>query len=121
MNNKGQTLVFFVVLIPLILALFAFVIDSAYIVRGNTKLYGIAYSALDDVVNQGKDINKVKRVIKENDNNIKIIVLDRNGIELTNEITPIFGKIIGYDKYNLDVKLYTSYENGKYMIKEKGK
>lgn len=120
MNNKGQTLVFFVVLIPLILALFAFVIDSAYIVRGNTKLYGIAYSALGDTV-QGKDIDKVKKVIKENDNNIEIIVLDKNGIELTNEIPPIFGRIIGYDKYNLDVKLYTSYENGKYIIKEKGK
>lgn len=121
MNNKGQTLVLFVVLIPLFLALFAFVIDSAYIVRKDIELEGIATSSLKTVIKDGKSINEVKQVIKENDKNIKIISLDDSSIHLENKINPIFGKIVGYDKYNLEIELYGGYENGKLIIEEKGK
>ena len=121
MNNKGQTLVLFVVLIPLMLALFAFVIDSAYIVRKDTELEGIATSSLKSVIKDNKSISEVKQVIKKNDNNIEIISFDDSIIHLKNKINPIFGKVVGYDKYNLEVELYGGYENGKLIIEEKGK
>ena len=120
MNNKGQTLVLFVVLIPFILALFAFVIDSAYIVKEDTKLKSIATSSLKSL-NDNKNISDIKKIIKTNDNNIQIVVIDNNKIHLTNQIDPIFGKIVGYEKYNLDIELYSTFENGKLVIKEKGK
>lgn len=43
--------------------------------------------------------------------NIKIISLDDSSIHLENKINPIFGKIVGYDKYNLEIELYGGYEN----------
>ncbi len=121
MNNKGQTLVLFVVLIPFILALFAFVIDSAYIVRKDTELKGIATSSLKSIMKDNKNYNDIKKVIKTNDSNIEIISLDDSSIHLTNKIEPIFGKIVGYDKYNIEISLYGGYENNKLIIKEKGK
>lgn len=120
MNSKGQTLVLFVVLIPFILALFAFVIDSAYIVRKNTELYGIAKSSLRSVVVDNKSIASVREVILKNDDNIEIVSFDDSSIHLKNSVEPIFGKIVGYDKYNLETKLYGGYDNGEFRI-EKGK
>ena len=38
MNNKGQTLVLFIIFIPLLLILAAFVIDVGYIASEKTKL-----------------------------------------------------------------------------------
>ena len=60
-------------------------------------------------------------MIKENDKNIEIISKDNNSIHLMNKIVPIFGKIIGYDKYNLEVNLSGKIINGKLIIEEKGK
>lgn len=121
MNNKGQTLVLFVLLLPLIFAIFAFCFDSAYIARKNTELEGIATSSLKYIIENKKSFEEATSVIKENDENIKIIAIDENSIHLTNEIKPIFGKIIGYDKYNLEVKLTGNLINGKLIIEEKGK
>lgn len=121
MNNKGQTLVLFVVLIPFIMMLFAFVFDSAYISRKNTELEGIANSSLISIIKDNKSSEDVIKVIKENDKNIEIISIDNNSIHLMNKIDPIFGKIIGYDKYNLEVNLSGKLINGKLIIEEKGK
>ena len=121
MNNKGQTLVLFVVLIPLILMLFAFVFDSAYISRKDTELEGIATSSLKSVMESGASYEDVIKVIKENDENIEVISLDDNSIHLMNKIDPIFVKIIGYDKYNLEVSLSGKIIDGKLIIEEKGK
>lgn len=121
MNNKGQTLVLFVVLIPFILMLFAFVFDSAYISRKDTELEGIATSSLKALIENNKTSSDVVKVIKENDENIEVISIDNNSIHLMNKIDPIFGKIIGYDKYNLEVNLQGKIINGKLIIEEKGK
>lgn len=121
MNNRGQTLVLFVVFIPLILAIFAFVFDSAYIVRKNVELESIANSSLKAIMVNNKDREDVIRVIKENDENIEVVSLDDDSIHLINKINPIFGKIMGYDKYNLEVNLEGKEVIGKLIIEEKGK
>ena len=37
MNNKGQSLVFFVALIPLLFIIFAFIFDTSLIIRENNR------------------------------------------------------------------------------------
>ena len=46
MNNKGQTLVFFVALFPVILIIFAFVFDSAYMIMEKNKLNDISKTSI---------------------------------------------------------------------------
>ncbi len=121
MNNKGQTLVLFVALIPVMLILFAFIFDSSYIARKNSELEGIAKSSLRNVMENNNSWNEIKKVIKKNDKNIEIIEMTDNEIHLTNKIEPIFGKIIGFDKYSLEIDLVGTYQNGKLLIEEKGK
>lgn len=118
MNNKGQSLVLFVCLIPVIFALFAFVFDYSYMISKNTELEGIAKTSLRHVMNGDKPINKITEIIKKNDKNIEVEIT-YNSVHLTNELKPIFGKIIGLDKYNLDVKLVGTFKDNKLII-EKG-
>lgn len=120
MNNKGQTLVLFVVLLPVILILLAFVFDTAYMSMEKNKLNDIAKTSLKYVVKDNKDINEVKKVIKENDNKIKIEKITNNNVYLKKEIKPIFGQIIGFQKYSLKTNLYGKMEGNKLIIKEKG-
>lgn len=119
MNNKGQTLVLFVILLPLILILCAYAFDNTYIVIENNKLKNIA----DDSINylaSNESIEKVTKVIKSNDKNINIVFIDENNVHLKKEIEPIFGKIIGFDKYKLEVNRKGKISNGELVIEEKG-
>ena len=119
MNNKGQTLVLFVALLPLIFGLFAFVFDTAYIYSNNSKLSSIADSSLKSM--QTKNKEDVINVIRKNDKNIKVITLTSDEIDLETNLKPIFGSIIGLKDYKIKAQKQAKYENGKLIIEEKGK
>jgi len=120
MNNKGQTLVLFVVLLPVILILLAFVFDTAYMSMESNRLNDIAKTSVKYIVKDNKDINEVKTIIKKNDNDIKIEKITTNSVYLKKEIKPIFGQIIGFKKYKLETNIYGVLEGNKLIIKEKG-
>ena len=119
MNNKGQSLIMFVMLLPIILMLFAYIFDSAYIVSENNKLNEIAEKSLD-YLNNDKDIEKVKNYIYKNNKNINIVEINNNYIHLKNDIKPIFGQYVGYDYYYLEAEFVASFDNGVLRIEEKG-
>ena len=54
MNNKGQTLVLFVVLLPVILILLAFVFDTAYMSMESNRLNDIAKTSVKYIVKDNK-------------------------------------------------------------------
>ena len=121
MNNKGQTLVLFVALLPFIFILFVFVFDLAFLSSEKTKLDSIASNSLRSIVIENKDKDLVKDNIKKNDANIKVNKINSNSICLSKEIKPIFGGIIGYDIFNIKTCLKGSIENNKLIIEKKGK
>ena len=100
MNNKGQTLVLFVILIPVFLGLFAFCFDNIYMSIEKNKLLDIAEIAND--YKNSKTNDEIKDLILKNDKDIKKINI-RNKIILEKEIDSIFGKIIGLDTYKIKV------------------
>ena len=84
MNKKGQTLVIFVIILPIIIMLFEIInLDVIH----NTQL---------------------TEFIKANDKKIKINIKD-NDIILKKEIGSVFGRIIGKTTYKIE-----SWEKGKY-------
>ena len=121
MNNKGQTLVLFVALLPFIFILFVFVFDLAFLSSEKTKLDGVASSSLRSIMIEGKSKDLIKDNIKSNDANIIIDKIGDNRICLSKKIEPIFGGIIGYDMFNIQTCLKGTIENNKFVIEKKGK
>lgn len=120
MNNKGQTLVLFVALLPFIFILFVFAFDLAYISSQKTKLDSIASSSLKSIIVENKDLNKVKEIVNMNDKDIKILSIDNDSICLKKSVKPIFGNVIGYKVYSIKSCFEGSISGGKLITEEKG-
>ena len=124
-NNKGQTLVTFIVFLPILLIIMATVVDIGLLYYEKNKLdnlnmmateYGIDH--LDDA-----DINeKINNLINKNDKEVIIKKFDINEenieIILTKSTKSTFGKIIGIQEYKLTSKyIGTNIENKKEIKK----
>lgn len=107
MNNKGQTLVIFVLLLPLFLLLFAYVVDTSIMFYEKNKLDDINKMVIDyKMYHVEENEKKIKEYIIRNDEEIEIesIKMDEEKIELhlSKKVKSIFGRIIGVDYYDVD-------------------
>jgi hypothetical protein len=126
MNRKGQVLVFFVILIPILVALAAYSVDMAYIYYRSTKLNNLNHMVLEYGLKHIKDADvkkKMNDLLYKNDNDIDDyeIVIENNKISISanKKIDSIFGRAINIDVYQLSSS-YTGYiKSGKTVI-EKG-
>lgn len=103
LNNKGQALVMFVCLLPILIAVVGVVIDVSSMTISKNKLNNInkiAVSLFKDVNNSSEDIINI---IKINDENIKNIMInkEKKTVIIDKEINSIFGGIIGIKKYKI--------------------
>lgn len=118
MNKKGQTLVIFVLLLPIFIALLAFVIDVGLMTYENIKLKNTTKSILNDVVKKNK-INEesIITLYKENDINIDNLKIEitENEIVIHNNyfIESMFGKILKINEYEVNVNGKINLENKK--------
>lgn len=108
MNNKGQTLVTFIIIIPIILVLVAIVIDNGLIIKEKNKLHNISLTIIDELNNhQNKEEIKTKIIdLYEKNNinpdNIKIEEDDYAiNINISYQIESIFGKIVNIKDYKI--------------------
>ncbi len=114
MNKKGQTLILFVILIPILLGLCALVIDVGLIVNEEVKLKEVSKSIIASTIGE-VSIEEIKRLYQENDipiNNLKLEV-DPYEIRVQNEyeIDSIFGSIIGIHSYKISIDITGVREN----------
>ena len=118
MNKHGQTLILFVILIPIILMLLAAVVDIGLVIGNKIKIEEVtkdiiknAYFLDNDKILDGLSKNKI------NTDNVRI---ERDNskikIEIEEEIKSIFGNIIGIKKYDLKVSVTSLIENDKVNI-----
>lgn len=104
MNNKGQTLVLFVILLPLFIIIGAYMVDSGYILIEKNKLDGVLEIAKDAYLEENLSCDEIKKLILKNDE-IETINCDvSNGLELSlqTHIDSIFGQLIGYKDYEIN-------------------
>ena len=120
MNNKGQTLVLFVALIPFIFILFVFVFDLANIESEKTKLDSIAKSSLNNMLVKDYEQSKIENAVNKNDKTIEITSIDNDSICLKKTVEPVFGYIIGYKTFDIKLCLDGKVVNGKLIVEEKG-
>lgn len=107
-NNKGQTLVIFVIFLPIIILLFAFVIDVSIMYTENNKLNNINILAINYALENINDDNLEKSLndlVKANDKNIQkinITIKDTSvKIIIEKNAKSLFGNVIGMQKYKI--------------------
>ena len=92
-NNKGQSIVIFVIILPLIMLVVAYVYDVSSMNYEKNRLNSLAELAKD---------NDSCEIVEQNDKDIECIISD-NKIVLNKEIKSVFGKVIGKGKYNVSI------------------
>ncbi len=90
MNNKGQSLVLFVIILPIIVLLFIFLIDMANLSMEKIRLNSIAEESLQ-YLKEEKEIEQVKEYINKNDSSIETITINDNEIYIRKYVKPYFG------------------------------
>lgn len=125
MNNKGQTLVMFIVFLPLLLIIMATVIDISLMYYEKNKLDNLTMMITEYGIGHIEDENieeKINKLIIENDDEIKTkqiqIKVNKLEIILSKTTESTFGKIIGIEEYKITSKyIGTNIENKKEIKK----
>lgn len=105
-NNKGQALVLFVLLLPVLILFITYIIDTFRMSYEKSKMTNIGKLAIE-YKNGDEELtnNGIIEFIKMNDNEIETTIDEENGykIKLTKGINSLFSNIIGKDKYTIIV------------------
>jgi hypothetical protein len=116
MNKRGQSLITFVLILPLIVLFIAFFIDSSLSLYEKNKLDGIITSNMKEAIeNDIRDEEKIKKAIKKNDNmeiTINIIDDDLQVIVKSNKKS-VFGKLLKFSYYDLNYNYCANYNDKK--------
>ncbi len=123
MNKKGQTLIAFVLLLPIVLLFLAFVVDTGLLLKektkGNSTLRTILKTTYKDYQEENYE-EKVKDLLEKNNipTEKTIIKIEETQIHVTNEyeIESIFGSIIGLKTYKIKIGYSASINEEKITI-----
>ena len=116
MNNRGQSLIMFVLLLPVITLLIAFVIDSSLSLMEKNKLDGIITSNMNEaLIKEIKDEDIILDAIKKNDiTNASVSINDDElKVVVKSEKQSIFGELLNFDYYKLEFNYCANYQDKK--------
>ena len=121
LNNKGQSLVMFICLLPILLLIVLAIVDDSRMVIEKNKLNNINYIAISYYSNHKEDDDVTERIIslvKRNDEDIINVRInkDKNTIYLDKKIDSTMGKIIGISEYEI-VSEYSFTDDGIKRVK----
>ena len=121
LNNKGQSLVMFICLLPILLLIVLAIVDVSRMVIEKNKLNNINNIAIWYYSNHKEDDDVTERIIslvKRNDEDIINVRIDKdkNTIYLDKKIDSTMGKIIGISEYEI-VSEYSFADDGIKRVK----
>lgn len=120
MNNKGQTLIIFVIVLPVLLLFTAFFIDLSLVSLNHNKIDGSIRDNLEIILKDNiKDENKIKKVFQENKINISKITITDNEIEIdvNQQIDSLFGNIVKFKIYRIEETYIGNYQTNKINVR----
>lgn len=103
LNNRGQSLVMFIILLPILLLIFTLVYDVGNAIYEKDKISNINYMVVEYSLDNIDDVNEddLKTLILKNDDNIDdvSIVIINNGVDISlqKDINGVFGKIFNFN------------------------
>lgn len=122
MNKRGQTLIIFVMLIPIILTMAALVIDVGLLYYKKNEYVGIVQDSIKEYF-KDEDILSAKKTLILNGvslDDTEISVADNEiTITLDTKVDSIFGKVIRINEYEIKVSRVGTKERDRVIIKKK--
>ena len=120
MNNRGQTLVIFIIILPVIILGVSYLVDTGLMYIGRSKLISTCKVIIDEYYDEEISNSKVEKYLKDND--IKYIDYKVNrdnnlSIEVDSKIDSIFGNVVGIKEYEISAKVTGYKDNDKLMFK----
>lgn len=109
MNKRGQTLILFIILIPIILMLLGLVVDIGLVISKKTQINDVYKTIVRDYSDASDD--DILKVMGKNDIDTKNVEIIRNdGLEIKNivKVKSIFGSIIGLKEYTIKIDVKES-------------
>lgn len=117
MNKRGQSLITFILILPVIILFVAFIIDSGLSIIEKENVDGILTDNMNMAVKQkNKDVEEIKEVIIKNKDNLDLDIKIENNylkIKAVDKKKNLFGKIIDLSWYNLEFNYCISYGDRK--------
>lgn len=110
LNNKGQALVMFVLLLPIFILIFVLVIDIGNLIVKQQNINNVNYLVIKDVLDKNFNITneEIITLIKKNDNEIKekdININIKNNLiylKINKEYKGIFSHLINKNIYEIN-------------------
>ncbi len=100
MNKKGQSLLIFIIMLPLVLIFFAYIIDVGVMYNAKIKGKNLLKYALEEEID-------IKDYFKINDIEIETIRKDYENSQecviISYKIDSIFGNLVGYSEYSVEI------------------
>ena len=103
LNNKGQSLVMFIVLIPIVLLVFTLVYDVGNAIYEKERLSNTNYMTIEyalDNINNVNENDLIELIMKNNSDLSSIsVIIDNNviNIKISKNIRGIIGKMFDFD------------------------
>ena len=122
MNNKGQTLIIFVILIPILILVAALVVDTGLMTFEKERYRGIIENGIEEYFDTG-NVEETEKIFSLNDiaKEEYTIIVQENQIEvsLNTFIEAIFGKIINIEEYEIKMNYVGTKEGERVIINKK--
>jgi len=122
MNRKGQTLIIFVILIPIIITMIALVVDVGILVHEFSKTRGIIDNGIE-LYYEKNDIYEISKILTLNDIPTENLEIEKFGtsieVSIFYKMDSLFGKIIHLQNYDIEMTRVGTKENDRIVITRK--
>lgn len=121
MNNKGQTLVIFVIVLPILLMIFTLIIDLGFIYIEKRNMNDIVYDSVEYYLENITDINieeKSKKLLNKNIKNIEDIKINENDEYVEIYVSKTRESLYSIITHDTEISVsYIGYKENKKIIK----
>ncbi len=121
MNRKGQSLVLFIIILPVILVLFSVLIETVYISYQKQKLYSVTKTIIASSLERN-DKNDIINLYKDNDIALESIDISSDlgvSIKAKKKVNSLMGKIINKESYIIYVDI-TGFKKDGRIVYQRG-
>lgn len=118
MNNKGQSLVIFIIIIPVIFIVFSFLYDYAYIINSQNKYENVTRTILNSTLEEDKIVYLYRQNGYKVDDFKYKKENDKVYIQNSYKIKSVFGNIVNLKNYTVSINYVVINSNNGIIIED---
>ena len=118
MNNKGQILVIFIIIIPVIFIVFSFLYDYAYIINSQNKYENVTRTILNSTLEEDKIVDLYRQNGYKVDDFKYKKENDKVYIQNSYKIKSVFGNIVNLKNYTVSINYVVINSNNGIIIED---